>query len=250
MDFVWIYAKPFSYFAKSGLWNELEYSIKSVKKNYPDSTIWVVGDDPTPLKANFIPAERIITHVTNCPIDMDVIKKFRVILDSEIGDEFILMYDDIFLLQPMTYEEITTTYARFKVDDIMSYRRSWSRNYKFLWRNTYNLIKEFREDIYDWETHLPRHLKKEGLERVIDEYDCDNIPLIATSLYSAKYGGETVIMDDYTQFNILRIDVNLELGFQCKFMNIMDDSITLRFKEKMTEVFGEGTSFKSPYGRY
>lgn len=251
MDFVWIYAKPFSYYGKSGLWNELEYSIKSVKKNFKGAKIWVVGDDPAPLKANHIYVDRIMTHSTNLPIDMDVIKKFRKIIDSEIDEEFILMYDDVFLLQPMTRDDFTFWWARCEVDDIEGYRRAWSRDYKFLWRNTYRLIKPIADKVYDWETHIPRMFEKKKLEKILDDYHCDEVPLIATSLYAAHYIEQTVVMDETVQYNLMNDRVtNFDEGFKCKFLNIMDDSITLAFQDKMTEVFGEGTSFKPTHRRH
>ena len=34
MDFVWIYAKQFSAWDLAGQFNELDYSVRSVRKNY------------------------------------------------------------------------------------------------------------------------------------------------------------------------------------------------------------------------
>lgn len=249
MDFVWIYIKSGSYFAKCGMWNELEYSIKSVRKYYKGARCWVVGDDPE-LDVNFIPVEQIKEHPSKLPVEIDVTKKFRAIIESEISNEFILMYDDIYLLQPMTYNDLTITYGYNKVDDIETYIRKWSRSYKMLWKNTYRIIKELRDDIYDWETHLPRHLIKADLEQIIDIYSMDEIPLIGTSLYSAHFSDKTVLMDESTQFDLIQWTPGLDLdkGFQCKFMNIMDNAIVGEFKDKMKEVFGESVSVKSTYG--
>ena len=149
LDFVWIYAKPFSYFAKHKTWNELEYSIKSVRKNYPKAVCWVVGDDPE-LDVNFIKTDRVITHPSNHPIDIDVIRKFRTIIESDINEEFVLMYDDIFILKPITRKDLEITYARCMVDNVDTYKRSWSTSYRRLWQKTYKIIQDLRDDVYDW----------------------------------------------------------------------------------------------------
>jgi len=248
MDFVWIYAHPFSYYAKSGLWNEIEYSIKSVRQYYPGAVCWVVGDDPG-FDVRHIPSNRIETHQSNVPIDMDVIKKFRAIFDSEIGDDFILMYDDIFLLQPLTREDFDITYGRCKVEDVETYQRPWSRSYRMLWQKTYRVIKEITDEVYDWETHLPRLYNKGKLKQVLDAYCCDTIPYIATSLYAAQFATDTVIIDSSVQLNLLNSQ-QIEYDFSSKFLNIMDESITVEFKEKMREVFGESTCIKSAHRRH
>jgi len=248
MDFVWIYAKPFSYFAKRGTWNELEYSIKSVKKNYPKAVCWVVGDDPG-LDVNWIKTDRVITHPSNHPIDIDVIRKFRTIIDSDINEEFVLMYDDIFLIKPVTRKDLEVVYGRCKIDNVNTYSRPWSTSYRRLWQKTYKMIQDITENVYDWETHLPRFLEKYALKQVLDAYMCDENPLIATSLYSAHFAEETKVLTN-EQSNLLNTVVDIDKAFDCTFMNIMDDTITLEFKNKMTELFGEGTSFKPAYRRH
>lgn len=244
MDFVWIYIEKFSYFAKSGLWNEIEYSIKSVRQNFPGARCWVVGDDPG-FGVNHIPCEQVEKHERGYPVEIDVVRKFRKIIESEIGDEFILMYDDIYLLQPMDIFDFRVTYGRCVIEDVEEYGRGWSRSYKMLWRNTYRIIENVVTVMYDWETHLPRLYDKYQLEQVLNAYDCDNVPLIATSLYAAHYIPKTTILAPGIQYDLFntRIDDH-ESGFKCKFMNIMDQSIDYPFEKKMKEVFGESTSIK------
>jgi hypothetical protein len=79
----------------------------------------------------------------------------------------------------------------------------------------------------------------------------DWTPLISTSLYSAHYGGETVLMDEYTQFDLVGwpISRTLEDGFKCNFLNLMDPAIVPEFIEKMEEQFGESISAKSAHRR-
>ena len=247
MDFVWIYIHKFSYFGKSGLWNEIEYSIKSVRQNYPGARCWVVGDDPG-FGVNHIPCEQVERHDKGYPAEIDVVKKFRKIIESDVGEEFILMYDDIFILNPVTYEDFKITYGYSHVDNVEEYARKWSRSYKMLWKNTYRIIANLVDDIYDWETHLPRLYDKFQLEQVLDAYDCDNVPLIATSLYAAHYIKDTVLMDDSVQYDLFNVRVvDYTEGFKCKFMNIMDETIDMDFENKMKEVFGESTSVKSAH---
>ena len=246
MDFVWIYVREGSYYDKAG-WNELEYSIKSVRKNYRgDCKCWVVGDYPDGMEdlvehgiINHLPCEQIRVHHSNLPQEIDVIKKFRAIIKSDVEEEFILMYDDIFLLQPLEKKDFLN-YGYDVVEDVEGYIRKWSRSYKMVWKNTYRMIKEFRDDIYDWETHLPRLLEKEYFEEILNRYFCDEVPMIATSLYSARYGGETILMDKTTQYDLVQWPsyLSLEDGFKCKFLNLGDDAIILDVKERMKKEFG------------
>ena len=93
--------------------------------------------------------------------------------------------------------------------------------------------------MWDWETHLPRLFNKYQLEDILNTYSCDDKQLIATSLYAAHFIDHTVLMDSSIQFDLFQnINVDYDRGFQKKFMNIMDDSITPEFKRKMREVFG------------
>ena len=198
MDFVWIYAKKFSYWYKSGQFNELDYSIRSVRKNYKgDVRCFVVGDDPG-LDVIHLKAPPVVMQddVYHQPQHFDLMNKFDVILNSEVNEEFVLMYDDIFMLKTTDKEEIKKTYGRCELGNVEEYIRTGRDGgtpYKKVWLMTYNYIQPYRNikglKTYDWETHLPRFMEKKHLKWLIERLNLKDLPMIPTSLYSAHFGG-------------------------------------------------------------
>jgi hypothetical protein len=237
MDFVWTYIKDPSFFNKGGIFNELEYSVKSVEKNYDGAVrCFVVGDKPPVDGVIHIPVERVHHTVIQWERHVDQIAKFRAIIDSDINEDFVLIYDDTYLMNKVIEKDITTTYGYNKVDDVEKYIRKWSRTYAMIWKETYRKIAEFRSDLYDWETHLPRYLSKIRLENVINKFNLDENNLISTSLYAAKYAENTVLMGDL-QYDLVSWPpkIPLEEGFKRKFMNLMDPAITFEFIDAIKE---------------
>ena len=236
IHFVWPYILEPSFYNKGGIFNELEYSIKSVRKFYPDCRCFVVGDDPG-LDVIHIPVERKRHEVIQWERHIDQLAKFRAIIDSEINEEFILMYDDTYFLQPITDKDLKVYYGYNKVDDVERYVRKWSRTYAMLWKDTYRKIQDFRTDIYDWESHMPKFLNKTGLENVIKEFKLEENNLISTSLFAAKYAKETILIEGL-QYDLVSWPptIDIDEGFKRKFLNIMDPAITFEFIDKIKSI--------------
>lgn len=248
MDFVWVYISRESSYHKCGLFNELEHSIKSVQKFYQgEARCFVVGDDPK-LDVIHIPVERF-TESHKQPRHMDHMKKLDMLWESDINEEFILMYDDIFILQPTTKEELQITYGKAEVDDPEEYvkTRKGTVPYKRLWLSTYDYIKPFREisglKTYDWETHLPRFWEKTKLKGIIDKYNLRRVPRIVGSLYAAEHSKETVVLPDDLQADLWthKPGMDFNVPFAKKYMNIYDNVIIPEFVDKMKEVLDGGT---------
>ena len=240
MDFVWVYISKDSSFHKVGLFNELEYSIKSVKKMYQgEARCFVVGDDPK-LDVNYIPVDKYVGGHSQYR-HMDQMKKMDMLWDSDVNEEFVLMYDDIYLLQPTTKEELQITYGCAEVTDVYGYikTRKGTGGYKRLWTSTYDYIKTFRDvkglKTYDWETHLPRFMLKSKLKHLIDTLNLRNTPKLAYSLYAAYYSDETTIMPPSLQSDLWthKPGMDFDAEFDKKFMNIYDNVIIPEFVDKM-----------------
>ena len=250
MDFVWIYAKEYSAWHLGGQFNELDYSIRSVRKNYQDWVgCFVIGDDPK-LEATHLKAPKLLKQGDDPMgqhVNLDLLNKLQGIIDSPVvNEEFILMYDDIFLLKPTTEEQIKTTYGRCEVTNPAEYIRTrcGGTPYKRLWLSTYDYIITYRHSkglkTYDWETHLPRFMEKSKLKTLIKDLNLRDIPKIPTSMYSAYYGGDTKIIEEGFQSDIYthvpKMDFDKE--FECQFMNIGDSVIVPSLINKMKELFG------------
>jgi len=258
MDFVWFYAEKFSAWHFTRQFYELDYSIRSVRKNYRgDVRCFVIGDDPK-LDVIHLKAPPTVADDQSLqqPRHMDNMLKCKVLLESEINEEFVLMYDDIYLLKPTTREEIMTTYGLSEVGDPNGYIkiRGGGTPYKKLWVSTYDYIKTYRDikglKTYDWETHLPRFQEKTKLKWIIETLNLMNIPRIFTSLYSAyprepwKENSpfmETTIMPEGFQSDMFTHTPGMDFDkeFACHYMNIGDGIIIPEFMDRMKALFGE-----------
>ena len=84
------------YICRSGDNDELRYSLRSIEKNMPKGRVWVVGHRPIWYIGDFIPVDDIggkFDNIVNC------IK--TVSENNDISDNFILMNDDFFALNPI-----------------------------------------------------------------------------------------------------------------------------------------------------
>jgi hypothetical protein len=249
MDFVWIYAKKFSSWYITGLFHELDYSIRSVKKNYTGEVrCFVVGDDPGLDGITHIPAPLVTHSDIEKGKHLDNMSKMSAILsNSDINEEFVIMYDDIFILQPTSEEEIKKTYAICEVEIPEDYvkTRTGGTPYKKFWLDTYNYIITYRYSkglkTYDWETHLPRFLVKSNLKWLINSLNLRNIPRIYTSMYAAHFSEETFIIPEGFQSDIWthKPGMDFDKEFACRHMNIGDNVIVPEFIERMQHEFGK-----------
>ena len=261
MDFVWFYAKDFSAWHLGHPFYELDYSIRSVKKNYQGEVrCFVIGDDPELEGVIHLEAPPLVMRddITQQPRQKDHMNKYQVILDSEVNEEFVLIWDDVFILKPTTEEDIKKTYGRCEVTNPHEYinTRSGGRPYKKLWVDTYEHVLFYRKrkglKTYDWETHLPRFMEKSKLAWLIDAMYLRDIPKLVTGLYHGYFcptrdvegfddtNDVTHIMEEGFQSDIWAHTPNMDFDkeFDCHFMNIGDNIIVPEFVAKMKEAFG------------
>ena len=250
MDFVWLYAKKFSAWHLGHNFNELDYSIRSVRKNYNgDVRCFVVGDDPMLQNVTHIKAPPLveIDNVTGQPRQKDQLNKLEALLESEVNEGFVLIWDDVYILKPTTEEEIKTVYGRCEVTNPREYiqTRTGGTPYKRLWVATYEYIVPYRRSkglkTWDWETHLPRYMEKTKLRELIDVMNLRDIPKLPTGLYQAYYSEETLPLPEGLQSDIythVAGETDFDKEFACKYMNIGDNVIVPDFVERMHERFG------------
>jgi len=245
MDFVWQYIRSQSSWDKSGLLNELEYSVKSVRKFYKGKTrCFVVGDDPLLDVIHLEAPQRVEIHVSNQPRYVDQARKQWVMVNNkDINDDFVLMYDDIFLLQPTSEKEIKTRYGRKEITSIEEYmkERLGDMGYKRIWKATYDYVKMLRDGkglkTYDWEAHLPRYMVKEKLKWVIKTFDLVNTPKLISGVYDGHFNKKTTLISEMTQADLWTHNPGMDLAFEFtkKYMNIYDDAIIPELVERMKE---------------
>jgi hypothetical protein len=240
MKFLWIYVHGPSDYAKTGRFYELEYSIRSVKQNYKGKAeIYVVGDDPE-LDVNHIPVDRVENSKYGFYRHFDQIRKLKAAMEV-IKDEFVLMYDDIYIIKPTSAEKLRQIYALSEIEDLSEYSatRKGSPLYRDCWRATYNRILEYRDDLYDWETHLPRHYDVEMLKYIIKTYSLDRGAYLSYSMYAAQFG-KPHIVDETVQQSVLEYrptQVNWDKTFSARYLNTDDNGISGEFVKLMKNKF-------------
>lgn len=233
MDFVWMYAHDYSFSVKSaGMFNELEYSIKTVRKFYKGARCFVVGDAPDYIDAIKIPhavTETVPGFMDRTQVDM--IRKIKLIIDCEkINEEFVLMYDDHFFLQKITKADLQPT-ALCKIDNMASYfrgERAFGLLYGRLWKATYDTIMNMTPNVYDWETHLPKLFLKSKVRKLVDLYNLESANLMLPSLYYTLYAKKVRLIseDDTIRSHTWTIggDMDWDKVFSRKFLIIDDNS--------------------------
>jgi hypothetical protein len=228
-----MYAHDYSFCSRShGMFNELEYSIKSVRKFYRGARCFVVGDAPDSIdaiKIHHAVTETVPGHMDRTEVDL--IEKLKLIIaDPRINEQFVLMYDDQFFLQKITKVDLRPT-ALCKIDNLAEYyqgKRIFGLLYGRLWKNTYDHIMQSTPNVYDWETHLPKLLEKKNLSWLIDVFDLEHQNLLITSLYYTHFAKSVRLLenDDTIRSHTWTIDGGMDWDkvFSRKFLIIDDNS--------------------------
>ena len=251
MNYVWLYAHGESAWRKIGLFNELEYSIRSVQKNAPPGRYFVVGDKPeVSMDVTWIDSPRVaMGDHPHSRGHLDKQAKFRKIINSpEIGEDIVIMCDDIFILKPQTEEDLKINWAKTEVTYIPDYLRSEMRTgtvpYKQNWKATYDFIFMIRagnrKKTYDWETHTPRFVEKSKFKDMLERYDFTTNPMFPISVYDGLYAENSQIMPEGMQADLWSHTLGMDFDpyFECTYMHIYDNIIVPEFVQKMKEMFG------------
>jgi hypothetical protein len=154
----------FVYICRDGPNNELKYSIRSVYKNAPVNSLWVVGGRPGWYSGKYINVEQ--NHETKY---LNAQANLRSIINNPyIPDKFILMNDDFYITQPIfkipvyhggSLEKKAEAYLNFKAK---------ARHAQML-METANLLKQNGVSTpLDYSLHLPMTMHKENLEHSVN----------------------------------------------------------------------------------
>ena len=178
--FVYVYIK------QGVMWDELMYSIMSIRKFFNgEHKIFVVGDRPGIPGVSHIPVARV--HGGRNPKAQDSIAKLQLIADNkQINEDFVYMYDDIVLLKPCTEEDLKVTRAIDYVPKPGTYfspRARPSKTWINLWLRTMITLQKEGLPTWNYETHLPRWYNKTNVSSIIQRFNLKNDPMLFASLY-------------------------------------------------------------------
>ena len=145
---------------------ELRHSIRSVVQNFQgEAKITVIGERPDWYRGHFI----------DCPSKkrrnerdafLDTQRKIHVAsTHPEMDDEFVWIMDDVYLLQPVTIEDLKT--PRHDPWYKAKSGKLWHR----LISETFTALRGNGKPNHQYGTHLPHHIEKQKLVELFRIYD-------------------------------------------------------------------------------
>jgi FkbM family methyltransferase len=152
------------YIASKGTFDELKYALRSIEQNLDaDFRVVIIGDCPEWINrenVNYIPHIRDnVAVMTNC---YDANNKMNKLLtNTDISEDFIVTYDDIYFLKKTTIDDINKFYAIKNGGDSTA-----SSTWKELLNNTFAQLKSKNLTQFNFETHLPRFINKKKMTEV------------------------------------------------------------------------------------
>jgi len=159
-------------------WEELRYSMRSLKNLNADIEVFVFGDDPGWFSGhvNFVPLARICD---NPPLD--IVNKLKAVINHpDITDDFIWMNDDIYFINPVELWEVFMLKAMNNLADLnLKAKNLWYRN---LIKTKEKLI-ELKLSTWNYSTHLPFVYNKGKMKELIKVFDLENNSFLITTLY-------------------------------------------------------------------
>lgn len=178
-DFVYVWI------AQPAKWQELAFSIKSIRSHFLGRCrIFVVGDNPGLTSVIHIPADKQKGRAK------DICNKLQVITNTPaISDDFIYCYDDQILLKDINREWFNKVIANDHVRDHTTYFKGArgttpSPSWQSLFRFTFALLTKHRLPTYNYETHLPRMMNKGKIRQAFVKFGRSNIE---QSLFNSLY---------------------------------------------------------------
>jgi hypothetical protein len=178
MQFLWFYVPG----PDNGM--ELRYSIRSVIQNFGgDAKVTVIGDRPDWYRGHHIPLGR---HSNRSRRDRDAFldtqrKIVHASTHPEIEDEFVWIMDDVYLLQPVTIDDLKT--PRYDPWYRVKSVKEWHR----LIATTFSALKQNGKTQLQYGTHLPHHVEKQRLIELFRIYDYPKNLYLWEILYGNHY---------------------------------------------------------------
>lgn len=146
------------YVCRSGENEELRYSIRSLVKNLPDVKVWVIGDAPSWYTGKLIKTESHRDKYVTVRRNLTILTE-----TEEIGEDFVLMNDDFFIMQPMDSIRVWHRGSLSASCNVRKQLQAYSAYTQFLLA-TYKTITHLGvADPLDYELHTPLPMTKKSL---------------------------------------------------------------------------------------
>jgi len=163
-------------------WEELRYSLRSLAKNLVNVPfrVWIVGDKPDWVsdQVNFIPVP--YSGKTRC---IDILHKHQAVIEHpDIGEEYIWMNDDIYLVNPVQYADLCLNVAINNLSQSkgkFNPQTVWGRDVL----HTLDVLKKHKLPTWNYAAHIPHRHEKSKVSSLIQQFNMMEDPLEMNILY-------------------------------------------------------------------
>jgi len=172
----------YPYMAQLAQGQELKYSIRSLCKYVKfDFDVVIVGDKPSWYNGKHIQTGQV--RNINFAKAYDIAKKIKAICESDlVSNDFIYMYDDVYCVNDCQLSDFQKVIAMdYLAPNPKKTKFGGSGKWMQLLTDTRKLLQ--MENVWSYETHLPRMFNKGHLELVMNSYNLLNKPLLISTLY-------------------------------------------------------------------
>lgn len=162
--------------------NEIKYSLRSLQKYAKNiGRIFITGENPNFINDNVIYTPYIDKHIPTINHYNKVLHTFK---NTDISDNILLMYDDIFFLKDINIEK----YPYYYKNDLIPANYKFNTFYTNANLFTRNILLKLNKPIKDFSIHVPiiyNRQKFYEMEKIIQEYcNFDNPRSIGLSIRS------------------------------------------------------------------
>lgn len=170
------------YLAAKAKGDELRYAVRAWAMSMPGIRIAIVGDKPAW-------AGKELVHIPHKPVSknpqVDVAHKMMAAIASDmVPDVFVWTNDDIYTLCPVELADIITLKSHGLLANRGKANGVFQENTK---RTLDALKKQGITEPYDFATHTPVMVEKQGLTKIIEQFGCDKEGHLVYTLYANMY---------------------------------------------------------------
>jgi len=171
----------YPYYLQASKWQELKYSLRSLESFLlEDFRVWIVGDLPDWIRGvEHIPHKRCEGMSQNTTFDA-ITKQLLFCNHPDTNDEFIRMYDDIYLIAPVDRHEIGKVKAMYDWQGVNHH------NYDTWYQQLIRTMKAvMSRGFHGWntESHFPELFDKVYMRNIIMDYEALENRFLTSTLY-------------------------------------------------------------------
>lgn len=227
----------FVYICRPGDNEELRYSIRSVAKNFPNSTIWVIGDAPRWYIGNYIKNEQSKDAYSNAYLNLRV-----AATSSQLPENIVIMNDDFYILDGI--DDISVFHEgtlEDKANKYFDHHNNTSYTRKII-RTDHKLKKLGFNQALSYELHVPLPVEKNKLIKVLDSNN-----YLWRSLYGNMFNLGGTFMEDVKVYNAKNMSFkNYDYkNLKYPFLSSQDDSFKKIHNDILVKMFPKPSKYET-----